>query len=138
MKFKYSFFLLTLLILACSTNNDDDSQVNQNEETDIMEEVDLYEGSFVSAAHPTSGKAIVNEEHTILAFTNFKTDSGPILEVYLATDTNASDYISLGELQGIEGDFDYSLPEGVNFETHKFVLIWCVDFSVNFGHAILE
>ena len=137
--------------MSCSSSGDDSPQVIQDDDSSMMEEemeddmmmeeeeeVDLYEGDFVSAAHPTSGQAIVNEDHTLLSFTDFKTDDGPILEVYLATDTNASEYISLGELQGIEGDFEYNLPEGVNFETHNYVLIWCVDFSVNFGHAILE
>jgi len=143
MKLKYIFLLIIFLILSCSSSSDDTPQMNQDdssmmEEMIEEEEIDLYEGSFVSAAHPTSGQAIVNEDYTILSFTDFKTDDGPILEVYLATDTNASEYISLGELQGIEGDFEYNLPEGVNFETHNYVLIWCVDFSVNFGHAILE
>ena len=132
---KLKLFLLTtlLLIISCSSSSDDSSMIEEE-----IQQVDLYEGSFVSAAHPTSGQAIVNEERTILSFADFKTDSGPILEVYLATDTNASDYITLGELQGVEGNFDYNLPEDVNFEMHKYVLIWCVDFSVNFGHAILE
>ncbi|HMC01788.1 MAG TPA: DM13 domain-containing protein [Flavobacteriaceae bacterium] len=151
MKLKLFLFTALLLIMSCSSSGDDSPQVIQDDDSSMMEEemeddmmmeeeeeVDLYEGDFVSAAHPTSGQAIVNEDHTLLSFTDFKTDDGPILEVYLATDTNASEYISLGELQGIEGDFEYNLPEGVNFETHNYVLIWCVDFSVNFGHAILE
>ena len=143
MKIKFLLILTLSVIVSCTSSGRDDSPpvVNEddtNEMEMMMEVVDLYEGDFISVAHPTSGKAIVNEEHTNISFKNFKTDDGPLLEVYLATDTSASNYITLGVLQGIEGDFDYTLPENVDFDTYKFVIIWCVDFSVNFGHAILE
>lgn len=139
-----------LTIFACSSNSDElpsEQAPVVEEDTNNMitdntnmppDDVNLYKGNFVSAAHATSGEAIVNQEHTSISFTNFKTDNGPLLEIYLAKDTNATDYISLGVLQGIEGNYSYALPEGVNFETHKYVLVWCVQFSVNFGHAILE
>ena len=134
MKLKSLFLLIITLIMSCSFSSNDGSDEMMMTE----EEVDLYEGVFISAAHPTSGEASVNEARTTISFTNFKTDSGPLLEVYLSTDTSASDYITLGVLQGVEGNFDYSLPEGVDFNTHKYVHIWCVDFSVSFGYAVLE
>ena len=95
-------------------------------------------GEFMNGAHPTSGTATVNVERTKLELKDFKSDDGPILELYLATDIEASQYETLGELQGLEGDFTYDLPGGIDYETHKYVLVWCVDFSVSFGHAILE
>ena len=64
----------------------------------------LFQGSFVSSAHPNSGKASVNTEKTILSLTNFKTDSEPSLEIYLATNTSVSDYISLGAIKGVVFD----------------------------------
>jgi len=137
------------MFMACSSSDGDvnapeviltnDNTNNMMDNTNMPpDDVNLYKGSFVSGAHTTTGEAIVNEEHTMISFSDFKTDNGPLLEVYLATSTNATDYISLGVLQGVEGNFSYALPEGINFETHKFVLIWCVEFSVNFGHAVLE
>ena len=95
-------------------------------------------GEFVEDAHPTLGKASINEERTVLSITDFKSDSGPVLEFYLATDLKASKYISLGKLKGLEGDYTYELPSNINYQTYIYLMVWCVDFSVSFGHAVLQ
>ncbi|MDE5422256.1 DM13 domain-containing protein [Ancylomarina sp. DW003] len=82
-------------------------------------------GNFVSDAHETTGTTSLN-------------DNDPLLEVYLSTDKEATEYISLGVLKGIEGDYQYDIPLGTDLTKYKYVLIWCVDFSVSFGHAVLE
>ena len=105
-----------------------------------METQSTLMGEFVNAAHPTMGKVTVNDEHTSLFITDFKSDDGPLLEMYLSTDLEATNYISLGELKGLEGNFSYTIPNGetLDFTEYKYLMVWCVDFSVNFGHAILE
>ncbi len=105
-----------------------------------METQSTLMGEFVNAAHPTMGKVTVNEEHTSLFITDFKSDDGPLLEMYLSTDLEATNYISLGELKGLEGNFNYTIPNGetLDFTEYKYLMVWCVDFSVNFGHAVLE
>lgn len=136
--------LVLLFAYACSSSDDTDTLTDntQNEVIDdpTSEEMDMYAymGNFVSVAHPTSGKAQVNTEATTLTLQDFMTDNGPVLEVYLSTDINATNYISLGELQGISGTYDYTIPANTNLNTYKYVLIWCVEFSVNFGYAELE
>ncbi|WP_236252724.1 DM13 domain-containing protein [Echinicola sp. 20G] len=141
---KTSLVILLVIFFGVACNSDgtepqspsmtmDPSDSSGGNEGDV-----LYQGDFKSDAHPTSGVATVNQSKSQLSFTNFKTDPGPLLEVYLATDQNATNYVSLGELKGIEGDFSYAIPNNVNLTTHNYVLIWCVDFSVNFGYAILE
>jgi len=146
---KTSFcILLVLLIISCSKSGTDAApemsgmtgtmeEPGMNEEPKMNNE-ELLIGEFQDGAHPTNGTARVNEERTELELIEFKSDPGPILELYLATDVTATEYVSLGVLQGLEGDFTYILPADVDFETHKYVLVWCVDFSVSFGHAILE
>ena len=97
--------------------------------------------TFVSAAHPTSGKASINPDKTILSFTNFKTDAGPLLEVWLAsqeTSTTSETYISLGALKSIQGDFTYELQSGIDLKKYDHVVIWCLDFSVSFGYAMIK
>ena len=140
-------FILLLLIaftgLSCSTSSD-----NTPTNTGTMSgngngngggnTGPLYMGVFVDVAHPTSGVASVNQDKTVLSLTNFMSDSGPILELYLATNPDAGNYISLGELKGYDGDYDYDLPADVNFNTHTYVIVWCVDFAINFGHAVLQ
>jgi len=95
-------------------------------------------GEFMEGAHPTSGTATVNAARTKLTLDNFHSESGPILDFYLATDKGASDYIDLGELQGYDGDYQYVLPSNVNYETYKYLIVWCVEYNINFGYAILE
>ena len=130
---KNAFMLLLVLISFSSCSNSNDDSIKQ-----MLEVNKSYEGDFVSSAHPTSGKALVNIENTTLSFTNFKTDNGPVLEVYLATDTSASKYVSLGALKGLDGNYEYTLPKNIDFSVYNHVIIWCVDFKVNFGFAILK
>jgi len=107
------------------------------QETEKME----LKGTFVSQAHPTSGTVSVNKERTVMTFTNFKTDTGPLVEVWLSTTTtpsNPSTYTSLGMIKGVDGDYTYSIPASVDFSSQKIVNIWCVDFSVSFGYAELK
>ena len=137
MKINHTILLLLLIVLGCSSSDTDKEQ-----ESNIMQESPMIAaelmGDFIDVAHPTSGKAIVNAERTELELIDFKSDDGPILELYLATDSTAVNYITLGELQGLEGNFTYILPQNINFDAHKYLIVWCVTFKVDFGHAVLE
>jgi len=137
MKINHTILLLLLIVLGCST-----SDMGNEQESPIMQESPMIDavlmGDFIDVAHPTSGMAIVNAERTELELIDFKSDDGPILELYLATDSTAENYITLGELQGLEGNFTYLLPQNINFDAHKYLIVWCVTFEVDFGHAVLE
>ena len=146
---KKIIFLLTLITIFISCSNNDDALIQEQEAVEEVEETssdtdssteatDYAMGDFVDRAHPTSGKATVNFDQSILSFTNFKTDNGPKLLVYLSTDVNSSEFINLGDLKGISGDFTYNIPANTNIEKYKLVNIWCVDFSVSFGTAELK
>lgn len=99
-----------------------------------------YSGSFVSDAHPTSGTAVVLGNGTgqrFLRFENFETDNGPDLNVYLVNSStgDGSDFIDLGNLKGNVGEQNYEIPSDVDLSRYDQVSIWCVRFSVGFGHA---
>ncbi|UMB60240.1 DM13 domain-containing protein [Lutibacter sp. A80] len=138
--------LFVITFSNCSENNDEMDVIEvriENEENNLNEENTTNEptlimGDFIDGAHPTSGKASVNSEKSVLSFSNFKTDSGPKLLVYLTTDVNASEYIDLGDLKGISGDFTYNIPKNTDISKYNIVNIWCVDFSVSFGTAVLK
>jgi hypothetical protein len=117
-----------LLLSSCSKDDPDTPPANPG-----------YRGDFVSAVHQTSGIASVDSNLTTLTLTNFKTDSGPDLNIYLTPGiTNiTSDFIDLGNIKGIDGTYSYSLPGSINFNHYKYVIVWCVDFDVNFGYAEL-
>jgi len=106
MKKILALFCLGLFLINCSKDDDPITEkvVEEMEEV-VVEMTSNVMGDFVSLAHPTSGKASVSKDGLTLTFTNFKTDSGPKLLVYLSTDNNATDYVNLGDLKGIEGDF---------------------------------
>jgi hypothetical protein len=132
--------LFALIFSNCSGNDEMETIVQQMEmEDDNPTNGNIFVmGDFVNGAHPTSGKASVNTDKTILSFTNFKTDSGPKLLVYLSTDINSTEFVNLGDLKGISGDFTYTIPENIDLAKYKIVNIWCVDFSVSFGTAELK
>ena len=69
---------------------------------------------------------------------NFKTDNGPKLLLYLSSDVNATEFVNLGDLIGVEGNFTYEIPANTDLKKFKYVNVWCVDFSVSFGHAELK
>jgi hypothetical protein len=99
-----------------------------------------FSGDFVNAVHPTSGVASIDMDATILTLTNFKKDSGPDLNIYLASDINniTADFIDLGDIKGVDGTYTYDLPSGTDYTVMKYVVVWCVAFDVNFGYAELE
>lgn len=119
---------LTLLFTACK--KDDDIVPSGNP---------AFKGNFISAVHTTSGLASIDEEETTLTLSSFKTDSGPDLNIYLSTTINniTSDFIDLGDIKGVNGNYTYDLPDNVDYLQYKYVVVWCVDFDVNFGYAEL-
>ena len=104
-------------------------------EEELVEERVLT-GQFVdSDVHEGTGTAEIKGE--TLYLTDFKTDWGPDLKVYLSTDKEATEFVDLGELQSKEGDQEYELPPGTNPEDYVYVLVWCRAFSVLFTSAEL-
>ena len=127
------FRLLCLMLLSTylvSCSSDDDTPVD----TTVT-----FSGTFVSSAHPTTGEAMVNEEKTKLNFTDFKSDDGPDLDIYLVSDLSdvTGDFINLGDIKGLDGNYAYDLPLNTDFTVFKHVVVWCSDFDVNFGYATL-
>lgn len=144
---KYFYLLFIVFLVGCSSGGDDElfetpAMMEKGTEEEILEEVKAgvgeLLGAFVSDAHTTTGTAIVNKEKTILSFTNFKTDPGPKLLIYLSKTKNSIEFVDLGDIKGVDGNYAYDIPDGTNLSQYKFVSIWCVDFLVSFGHAELK
>jgi Electron transfer DM13 len=126
------FFLVFITVFFISCNSD--NEINQS-----INGTPSYIGEFISSAHPTSGYVEVNQDKTVLKFNNFITDNGPNLDIYLVSDlTNVdANYIDLGSIKGLNGTYFYDLPENTDYSVYKYVVVWCTDFSVNFGYAKL-
>ena len=98
-------------------------------------------GSFVSGAHASSGTAKIIKDTAnkiYLVVENFKTDGGPDLRLWLSPNNNASPYQEVGLLKATSGKFSYELDATFNYTANNRVLIWCKQFSVLFGYAVLQ
>ena len=90
--------------------------------------------------HPASGTArvVMAEGKRYVRYENFKTLNGPDLYVYLAKDTDAAEYVSLGRVRATEGNINYEIPAGVDVAQYPYVLTWCKAFGILFNHAKLS
>ncbi|WP_291404114.1 DM13 domain-containing protein [Daejeonella sp.] len=134
MNFKSNFFLMMIglvaILNACKkADNSDVPSLNEY----------AYKGTFQSGTHPTSGLAKITINKASLVFENFKSDNGPDLNIYLASDLKniKADHIDLGDIKGLKGNYTYAVNPAVDLTKYKYVVVWCVDFDVNFGYALL-
>ena len=102
-------------------------------------------GEFTDVAHTTTGSAsIVTEGNTryLELSEEFNTDSGPDLFVLLHRSDSPqsydeSEYVNLGMLEQVSGTQRYRIPEDINVEDFRSAVIWCRQFDVTFGFAVL-
>lgn len=99
-------------------------------------------GTFSSGAHPTTGNVRIGtaaDGSKVVFLENLKTDNGPDLKLYLATDAGnpVNHGVNLGDLKGNQGNQAYAVPAGTDLTKAKSVVIWCERFSVAFGTASL-
>ncbi len=105
-------------------------------------------GAFHQVAHKGRGVATIYQlpdTKLVLRLTDFHTDSGRDLQVYLISALNAlenetvqkSEFVSLGELRKSEGDQSYELPAGLDLTKYRAVTVWNRKYQVNFITAPL-
>lgn len=101
----------------------------------------IASGNFISSVHNTSGTVKIVKDaanKVFLVFENFRTDNGPDLRVWLSPNNSGNPYQELGFLKAASGNFSYELDASVNYTANNRVLIWCRQFSVLFGYAVLQ
>ncbi len=133
----YALLGLALLATACKKDT-----IEKIDDPIIVMPTDSVatKGQFVSNAHATSGSVklvIAANGNKYLAFENFSTDAGPDLRIYLAKDKNATQFTELTN-DVKNGTYSLDIPGSTNTDNQKFVLVWCKQFSVLFGHAELK
>ncbi len=116
---------------------------------DMPEIIRVVEGMFIDRAHTGQGTAVVLNDGTSQRFLRFEEDfdidNGPDLNVYLSAGVSADgdaglfddDFIDLGDLKGNIGSQNYEIPEDVDLDVYRTVVIWCVRFGVAFNAADL-
>ena len=135
--------LALLFVLGCG-----DTPTKPNGDGQGFTAAVTHRGAFHAVAHRGTGVAEVRvapDGSRSLRFTNFQTDAGPSLEVYLVAAPDAFDsqtvldagYVTLGALLSPAGNQSYPVPSDVALGVYRSVSIWCVPFRVNFTTAAL-
>jgi len=90
-----------------------------------------------TAGHPAKGnvRIIETEEGTVIRFEDFETINGPRLNLYLAKDLRANEFVDLGPIKGTSGNINYLVPEGIDISDYKYIMHWCVPFKVLFNYV---
>jgi len=93
-----------------------------------------------TSGHPASGtiRIINTDNQNYIRYENFKTINGPDIFVYLAKDLGAKEYINLGAVKATEGNVNYEIPNNVNVNEYRYVMVWCKAFGVLFNYADLS
>lgn len=132
-----------VIIIDHGNDNSDDFATTTTETTPSSIPPISYAGVFVGVGdgiHDAGGHTYtipLEDGSSVLRLEDFYSTNGPGLRVYLATDTKATDYVSLGDLKANRGNQNYEIPHDTNLEKYNHVLIWCEPFSVLFGSAEL-
>lgn len=114
--------------------------VMQTEEVETPELTPIAFPVMGTLGHPAEGSVRVIEtaEGTVIRYEDFSTINGPRLHVYLAKDLGAEEFIDLGPIRGTKGNINYSIPEDVDLSEYRYVMYWCVPFSVLFNYTDLR
>jgi Electron transfer DM13 len=131
--------LVSVFSIACQKN--DTSELPPTDDPDISTGTVLAQGVFSgNRNYQVSGSVRLIDQagKFVLRLENFSASSGPDLKVYLATNTSASGFISLGALKSQSGNQNYSLTSAPDLTRYTHALIWCEQFGALFGAATLK
>lgn len=102
-------------------------------------------GNFEALSHPGQGVATLIEtanDGVKLTLTEFATDNGPDVRVYLSRGTDTSgkgtSFVDLGALKGNKGNQQYDVPSNLDLSEFDAVVLWCRAFDVGFTQAPLS
>ena len=137
-----SVFILFLFLFNCKKK--EDMKVVINDSADTSTTKIIYKGTLTDAGtgHKTKGNIflLIDSLKNTLRFEEFSVINGPDVNIYLSKSNiyNEREVIDLGDLKGTDGNMNYSVPDSVNADDYKTVLVWCKEFSVLFGSGELK
>jgi peptide methionine sulfoxide reductase msrA/msrB len=112
----------------------DEPIVTESAETNTIAMVSIVD----TPGHAATGTVSIGQNEsgeTVVRLSDFETVNGPDLYVYLATDKDATKFVSLGLLKSTQGNQNYVVPSEVDLSDYSYVLIWCKRFGVLFSSA---
>lgn len=140
-----SIAIVLVIAIACKKENNTPTVTPPTAVTDTSGYFRFQESNFVSSGgHTTTGSLIVfgnkatNPDTLMYYFKNFNTDNGPDLDIYISEELNPVNYTNIGDLKAISGNFFYKVKTTPSVNASAYIIVWCVDFNVNFGYAQLQ
>lgn len=144
--------IFVIIILASCSKQGDPAPVNPEVLQDPVESVDppvnamaSLMGVFSSYAHSLAGNAVVytdEQGNRTLRLENYTMTEGPDVYVFLSKTNNYSQANTIG-ISKLKNSFNdsalhLSVDPQIDLHTHKFVLIYCVQYNSLFGYAELK
>lgn len=69
---------------------------------------------------------------------NFVTDAGPDLDVYLSNEPNpVATGIKIDPLKSFSGSQEYLVPSNIHIDDFKYIVVHCTQYNHLFGYALL-
>jgi hypothetical protein len=136
MKNRLLFLPLLLLFFSCEQEGvltRDAKQVNINESSAVLK----YQGAFSTTSGINGSgtvKIYLENNQYKLSLENYSITAGPDLKVYLSKSNAPTDFVNLGNLNLTSV---YIIPENINFQEYKYVLIHCQQYNHLFAIAEL-
>jgi len=136
---KTTFLILSLLIVLTSCEIEGDLTKDELRSTTIPNSSELkFQGVF----SPTSGitvaggpKIYQSGNQYQLKLDGFSISDGPDLKVYLSKSDSPTEFVNLGNLVPTAV---YTIPQQVDLNEYKYVLIHCQQYNHLFAIALLN
>ena len=95
-------------------------------------------GTFTGNSQGTAKLKIENGVLKLQTSPNFGGSSAPDLRIYVSNSpNNVSNAIEIATLTQRSGAQSWNLPNGTSITGYRYVLVWCKQFSANYGTADL-
>jgi hypothetical protein len=142
-----------IIVLGSSCSNEDDAAPAKNENLPEPQvgagppsnSSAISMGTFASFAHGLSGEAVLYTDpqgNRTLRFETFTMTAGPDVYVLFSKTNNysAANTVAISMLKEgyANADLNFNIPSDINIEAHKFILVYCIQYSSLFGYSELK
>jgi len=103
----------------------------------------ISSGEFMKGPYGNNigGKAEIYEKDGVytLAFDkDFSVSNGPDLYVYVSTEQQPNNFISLGKLKSVNGGQVYTFATKPDLDNYKYAVVHCQQYNHMFSYALLQ
>lgn len=134
---KYVIFLFVALTLF-SCEKEGEFTTTNNQSINLNAAVVLKSGHFITTSGISgSGSVKIYSENNQrkLVLENYTIENGPDLKVYLSTTNEPNTFVNLGNLNP---ETIYTIPNSVDLDVYKYVLIHCQQYNHLYAIALLN